>query len=146
MALIKKVLGYSVLFLSSIILLTGILYLTVWGCSVLGVFNEHIFCCLLGVLFSVIVMFSENKLVSGFKLTKTIYLLSTVFVPAVIYNVVYIIFRYSNNAGSLLDKDLSEVSFYLIFMSYALAVASAIVALIKLTLFLIKNRNWCSNH
>ncbi len=141
MALIKKVLGYSVLFLSSIILLTGILYLTVWGCSVLGVFNEHIFCCLLGVLFSVIVMFFENKLVSGFKLTKTIYLLSTVFVPAVIYNVVYIIFRYSNNAGSLLDKNLSEVSFYLIFMSYALAVASAIVALIKLTLFLIKNRN-----
>lgn len=141
MALIKKVLGCSVLFLSSIILLTGILYLTVWGCSVLGVFNEHIFCCLLGVLFSVIVMFFENKLVSGFKLTKTIYLLSTVFVPAVIYNVVYIIFRYSNNAGSLLDKNLSEVSFYLIFMSYALAVASAIVALIKLTLFLIKNRN-----
>ena len=141
MALIKKVLGYSVLFLSSIILLTGILYLTVWGCSVLGVFNEHIFCCLLGVLLSVIVMFFENKLVSGFKLTKTIYLLSTVFVPAVIYNVVYIIFRYSNNAGSLLDKNLSEVSFYLIFMSYALAVASAIVALIKLTLFLIKNRN-----
>ena len=141
MALIKKVLGYSVLFLSSIILLTGILYLTVWGCSVLGVFNEHIFCCLLGVLFSVIVMFFENKLVSGFKLTKTIYLFSTVFVPAVIYNVVYIIFRYSNNAGSLLDKNLSEVSFYLIFMSYALAVASAIVALIKLTLFLMKNRN-----
>lgn len=141
MALIKKVLGYSVLFLSSIILLTGILYLTVWGCSVLGVFNEHVFCCLLGVLFSVIVMFFENKLISGFKLTKTIYLLSTVFVPAVIYNVVYIIFRYSNNAGSLLDKNLSEVSFYLIFMSYALAVASAIVALIKLTLFLIKNRN-----
>lgn len=141
MALIKKVLRYSGLFLSSIILLTGILYLTVWGCSVLGIFNEHIFCCLLGVLFSVIVMFFENKLVSGFKLTKTIYLLSTVFVPAVIYNVVYIIFRYSNNAGSLLDKNLSEVSFYLIFMSYALAVASAIVALIKLTLFLIKNRN-----
>lgn len=141
MALIKKVLRYSGLFLSSIILLTGILYLTVWGCSVLGVFNEHIFCCLLGVLFSVIVMFFENKLVSGFKLTKTIYLLSTVFVPTVIYNVVYIIFRYSNNAGSLLDKNLSEVSFYLIFMSYALAVASAIVALIKLTLFLIKNRN-----
>ena len=141
MALIKKVLGYSVLFLSSIILLTGILYLTVWGCSVLGVFNEHIFCCLLGVLFSVIVMFFENKLVSGFKLTKTIYLLSTVFVPTVIYNVVYIIFRYSNNVGSLLDKNLSEVSFYLIFMSYALAVASAIVALIKLTPFLIKNRN-----
>ena len=129
------------LFLSSIILLTGILYLTVWGCSVLGVFNEHIFCCLLGVLFSVIVMFFENKLVSGFKLTKTIYLLSTVFVPTVIYNVVYIIFRYSNNVGSLLDKNLSEVSFYLIFMSYALAVASAIVALIKLTPFLIKNRN-----
>lgn len=141
MALIKKVLRYSGLFLSSIILLTGILYLTVWGCSVLGVFNEHIFCCLLGVLFSVIVMFFENKLVSGFKLTKTIYLLSTVFVPTVIYNVVYIIFRYSNNAGSLLDKNLSEISFYLIFMSYALAVASAIVALIKLTLFLIKNRN-----
>lgn len=141
MALIKKVLRYSGLFLSSIILLTGILYLTVWSCSVLGVFNEHIFCCLLGVLFSVIVMFFENKLVSGFKLTKTIYLLSTVFVPTVIYNVVYIIFRYSNNAGSLLDKNLSEVSFYLIFMSYALAVASAIVALIKLALFLIKNRN-----
>ena len=141
MALIKKVLRCSGLFLSSIILLTGILYLTVWGCSVLGVFNEHIFCCLLGVLFSVIVMFFENKLVPGFKLTKTIYLLSTVFVPTVIYNVVYIIFRYSNNAGSLLDKNLSEVSFYLIFMSYALAVASAIVALIKLTLFLIKNRN-----
>ena len=141
MALIKKVLRYSGLFLSSIILLTGILYLTVWGCSVLGVFNEHIFCCLLGVLFSVIVMFFENKLVSRFKLTKTIYLLSTVFVPTVIYNVVYIIFRYSNNAGSLLDKNLSEVSFYLIFMSYALAVASAIVALIKLTLFLMKNRN-----
>ena len=141
MALIKKVLRYSGLFLSSIILLTGILYLTVWGCSVLGVFNEHIFCCLLGVLFSVIVMFFENKLVSGFKLTKTIYLLSTVFVPTVVYNVVYIIFRYSNNAGSLLDKNLSEVSFYLIFMSYALAVASAIVALIKLTLFLMKNRN-----
>lgn len=146
MALIKKVLRFSGLFLSSIILLTGILYLTVWGCSVLGVFNEHIFCCLLGVLFSVIVMFFENKLVPRFKLTKTIYLLSTVFVPTVIYNVVYIIFRYSNNAGSLLDKNLSEVSFYLIFMSYALAVASAIVALIKLTLFLMKNRNQCSNH
>ena len=141
MALIKKVLRYSGLFLSGIILLTGILYLTIWGCSVLGVFNEHIFCCLLGVLFSVIVMFFENKLVPRFKLTKTIYLLSTVLVPAVIYNVVYIIFRYSNNAGSLLDKNLSEVSFYLIFMSYALAVASAIVALIKLTLFLMKNRN-----
>lgn len=141
MVLIKKVLRYSGVFLSSIILLTGILYLTVWGCSALGVFNEHIFCCFLGVLFSVVVIFLENKLVSRLKLTKKLYLLSTVFVPAVIYNMVCIIFRYSNNAGSLLDKNLSEISFYLIFMSYALAVASAVVVLIKLTQLLIKERN-----
>ncbi len=138
--LVKKALKHSGLFLSSIIILTGILYLTVWVCSGFDGFNEHIFCCFLGVLFSVIVVFSENKLVSKFKLTKESYLLSTIFVPAVIYNVVYIIFRYSNNTGSLLDKNLSEISFYLIFMSYALAVASAVVALIKLIQLLIKSR------
>ncbi len=141
----SRLFKYLCLFLASIASFTCILYLTAIAVADFDVFNEHIFCCSLGVVFSVILILFKSRLVQKFEISNKAYFLFTLFVPAVVFDTFYILYYSLNNTVSLLDTSKSKVLFYLIFMGYTLTVASIIVVTVELIKLLKKSRSRKNN-
>ena len=137
----SRLFKYSCLFLASIASFTCILYLTAIAVADFDVFNEHIFCCSLGVVFSVILMLFKSKLVGKLEISNKAYFLFTLFVPAVVFDTFYILYYSLNNTVSIFDTSKSKILFYLIFMGYTLTVAAIIVVTVELIKLL---KKYCS--
>ena len=137
---ISKILKYSFLYLISVLIMTVFLYLTGILCLFFEIFNEYIFGCFLGVLHSIIILLSGNKLINKIKISFKHYLLCTTFIPALFFDVSSVIFLSSKIEISVLDSAISEILYYFVFMGIAFSITSIVVATIELFKFL-KNCN-----
>lgn len=133
---ISKFLKPFGLFFSSIGFLTVILYLTVMICSLLGFFEEYIFCVFLGVFHSIVVLLLLKNITCKIAMSRNFYLLFTTFMPALIFDIICISFLNSNNTVSILDIGKSEIRYYFIFMSIAFSLSSIIIVIVKIFMLL----------
>lgn len=127
--------------LISVAILTIILYLTGAICLLLGIFNEYVFGCFLGVMYSIIIFISKHKVINKIEIPVKIYLIFTTLIPALVFNACYVFLRNSNMTESILQVDISNITYYFIFMSFAFSVTTIAVTVIELLRLLISSRS-----
>lgn len=135
----KNMLKCIALFLISVVIMSIILYSTGVVCLIFGVFNEYIFGCFLGVVYSAIILWIRNKKINKFKISNKLYLISTTLTPAIFFITCCVFLHNSNTMSSILNTNLSELMYYFIFMSFAFSVATIIVTIIELLHFLVNS-------
>ena len=131
----RKIVKCIALFLLSAISLTAIFYLAVLISAVLGEFNEHIVCCLVGVLHSAIAFLLGYKFINKIGISKSEYLVFVSLIPALLFNASCVLYQCLNNTVSILDSE-SEIGYYLIFMSIASLVSFIATAVTELIILL----------
>lgn len=121
--------------------MTIILYLTGTICLLLGIFNEYIFGCFLGVIHSIIILISGYKVINKIKIPFKPYLIFTTLIPALLFSTCYLFLCNLNVAPSILDANISKIIYYFMFMSFAFSVTTIAVTLIELLRLLIRSRS-----
>lgn len=134
-----KILG---VFLAGAFTLSVAFYLTCLFCSTIDLFNEYFVCSLLGLSYSVIVLFFENKISQKIKISKRSYLLSAVFLPTLFFIIFTTLLCYKNNQTSIFGTNITEPMYYFLFMSMIFSVSCVIICVAK-AISLLKNKLIC---
>ena len=137
----KNLLKCIGLFLVSIVVMTIFYYSTVFVCMIIEVFNEYVFICYLGVVYSAVVLWARNKMIKKFKIFNKLYLIFTTLIPAIVCHLHYIFLSKAYSTLSMFDKNIMvEIIFDFLFIGYAFFLATIIVTIIELLRLLIKKR------
>lgn len=133
-----KLLKCIALFLIGVVIMSTILYFTGVVCLIIGIFNEYIFGCFLGAVYSAIILLLRNKTTTKLKISNKLYLIFTTLIPSLGFSICYLFLHNFYVESSILDVGISEIIYYLIFTGFAFLLATIIVTIIELLRSLIQ--------